>query len=67
MSRFVATISAWDCMDRIWITWSVAESEGAPQQPIVAVIGSSTTVLGTGEDDPREWLSDVLTAALESL
>lgn len=65
--RYEVRLSAYDVMDQVWVTVTlhsqqeVAEGIGEP------VMQLSTTLDGTGESDPFDWVRDVLVGALELL
>lgn len=61
-----AAVHAFDCLGTVHIAVTVHQSEGHGD-PNSLVLQQSTTVEGTGETDPREWLRDALVAMLEAL
>ena len=66
MAHIIATVHAYDCMDQVQVSVQARDidediHEGDP--PYVLV----TTFPGTGEDDPRQWLRDLLVGILERL
>jgi hypothetical protein len=62
---YIATVHAYDVLERVQITVSVREQPDSREERIGTVLTIATTVPGVGEDSPREWLRDVLVAALE--
>jgi hypothetical protein len=62
-----ATVHAYDVMDQIFISVSVRATTEDRSETIESELRLTTTIEGVGEDDPREWLRDVLLAALESI
>lgn len=67
MSWHTAMINAYDVMGEVYVTAVVRRSEPTPEQATAVVLQCSTTYPGVGEDDPREWLHDVLVGLLEDL
>lgn len=65
--RYEARITAYDVMDSVGVIMVVRESTGYAAMADEVVYHKVTTVRGTGEDDPVEWLKDALVAALEDL
>lgn len=60
-------MTAFDMLDQVHCAMVVqASTELGPVSSEVAH-ASTTTVLGTGESDPREWARDALVAMLETL
>lgn len=64
--RYIATVHAYDVMSNVQVSVSVKEYPSDPQEPTSTVFVCTTTVPGTGENDPHQWLRDVLVAALEA-
>lgn len=64
---FVATINAYDALDRVVIAAVLRQTAGGIGDPIHDVLQHVATVEGVGEDDPREWLRDALVGLLEDL
>lgn len=65
--KFICSVHAYDCLDYINYSakvdaYSDYEHDGAKR---AFLIGGH--VAGTGEDEAREWLRDVLVALLEDL
>lgn len=67
MSQRILTMTCWDVMDRVFVTFRVREYDGSDPTSGETVIDRSTTVAGEGEDDPEQWVRDALVAALETL
>lgn len=67
VGQFIANISAWDALDRVWVSAVVREASGSPDSPTIEVTALSDTFAGVGEPDPREWLRDALIGILEAL
>lgn len=65
--RFEATITAYDVMDQVMVAYTLRERPDNPEAPTLIVLRGVSTVRGEGQSDPREWLSDALVAALETL
>ena len=64
---YVATINAYDAMDRVVVAAVVRATAGGVGDPIEDVLQHVATVQGVGEDDPREWLRDALVGLLEEI
>jgi len=64
--RYEARITAYDMLDQVVIAAVVLEAAGTPQASTAVVWRHLETMRGTGELDPRQWLRDILVAALES-
>lgn len=65
--RYEASLSAFDMLDQVHVFVTLRatpESVGAHQETVLV---RSTTVPGTGEGDPVEWVRDALLAILETL
>ena len=58
--RYEARLSAYDCMASVQVSVKVWNDEGD-------VLETTTSFAGVGESDTRQWLEDVLVAALETL
>jgi hypothetical protein len=67
MSWSMATVNAYDVMGEIAVTAVVRTAPPGGGESISTVLQCSTTFPGVGEDDPREWLRDVLVGLLEVL
>lgn len=65
--RYEARVTAYDMLDQVTVALVVLEASDIPQVSTKVVLRSTTTVRGTGEEDPRQWAIDALVAALESL
>lgn len=65
--RYEVRLSGYDVLDQIWVTLTLHSQQDVAEGIGSALVHVSTTVLGTGEADPREWTRDVLVAALEAL
>jgi len=64
---YVATINAYDALDRVVVAAVVRATAGAVGDPVVDVLHHVCTINGVGEDDEREWLRDALVGLLEDL
>lgn len=64
---YVATINAYDALDRVVVAAVVRASAGGTGDPITDVLQHVSAIEGVGEDDPREWLRDALVGLLESI
>lgn len=64
---YVTTIHAYDLLDTVYATAVVRRYEGTGAGESDSVFACTTTVQGTGETDPREWLRDALVALLEDV
>lgn len=64
---FMASIHAYDVMNTIHVTASVAEQGTEEGRAIHRVLAASTSLDGVGEANPRDWLEDVLVGLLEAL
>lgn len=64
---YVATINAYDALDRVVVAAVVRATAGGVGDPIEDVVQCVATIDGVGEDDPREWLRDALVGLLEDL
>lgn len=65
--RYIASVHAYDVMSSVTTTVLVKEFPDDPEQPPSTVLVCTTTVPGTGESDPREWVKDALVGMLEAL
>lgn len=66
MTMFQASVMTFDCLDQVHVAVQVREmTEHGEANPTVLQV--TTTVQGTGETDPRDWIRDALVAALEAL
>lgn len=66
MSSTHVSMYAYDLLDRVQITIRVAEVPEDPTQRTIWNVLVSVDIPSTGETDTREWLRDVLVAALEA-
>lgn len=64
---FAATINAFDALDQVHVSVLLRARPDTGEERTVNVFTRSTTVPGTGETVPEEWLRDALVALLESL
>lgn len=64
---FMASVHAYDVMDRIQITASVAEAGTEEERAVCRVLTANTSIDGAGVSNPRDWLEDVLVALIEAL
>lgn len=64
---FMASVHAYDVMDRIQVTASVAEAGTEGERAIRPVLTANTSIDGAGVSNPRDWLEDVLVALIEAL
>jgi len=64
--RYIATLHAYDVMSTQHVTLSVREYPDDPSWSPSTVFECTTTVPGTGENDPRQWLVDALVGLLEA-
>lgn len=62
-----ADIHAYDVMDQVWITARVRSLEPDRSGPTTLLLEVTTSILGEGETDPRQWLRDVLVGLLEDV
>ena len=67
MSYRMTTLNAYDVMDSVHIIVGVRATTEDRTETIETELRYTTTLPSIGEDDPREWLRDVLVAALECL
>lgn len=65
--RYEARITAYDVMDLVWITCTLHSQQDVAEGAGTALVHVHTTVSGTGESDPMQWLRDALVSALEAL
>lgn len=65
--RFVTTLHAFDLMDTVHASAVVRRYEETETTGSDIVFSCTTTVPGIGENDPTEWLRDVLVAVLEDI
>lgn len=65
--RMTVTLVAYDYMDKVGVSATVYSMPNRRSQPPERLYHGGTTLQGTGEDDPREWLKDVLIGLLETL
>lgn len=63
--RYFANVYAYDVMDSVQITVSLRTVGDQEEDTLSVVLHTATTILGKGEDNPREWLRDALVGALE--
>jgi hypothetical protein len=64
--RYEARITAYDTLDHIVIAAVVLAAGNQPQASTEVVWRHLETLQGVGETDPRQWLRDILVAALET-
>lgn len=62
--RYRVHLAAYDVMDRVKVAAAVFDDDTISAERVFEL---STGFKGTGENDPAEWLKDVLIAALERL
>jgi hypothetical protein len=65
--RLIASVYAYDVMTNVHVRALVTEYPDNKEDPPSTVIACTTTVPGTGETDPRQWLVDALVALLEDV
>jgi hypothetical protein len=65
--RYEVHISAYDVMDVVTIGCILKCQKSVAEGSAVPVLTVGTVIAGQGEDDPREWLIDVLVGLLESV
>ena len=63
---YIASVNAYDVMSSQQVTALVRVFPDNPEERPSIVYECTTTVPGTGESDPRQWLVDVLVALLEA-
>jgi hypothetical protein len=63
----MATVHAYDVMDRVQITASVSALETGEERAIRPVLTATALLDGAGVSNPRDWLEDVLVGLLETL
>lgn len=64
---FSASVFAYDCLGQVQVNLRVYGDGGTGEGQNRELFSCATTVSGSGEDNPREWLRDALVAALEAL
>jgi hypothetical protein len=64
---YIATVTAYDALTNVVVHARVTEYGDVPEETPSTVLACTTTVLGTGESSPREWLQDALVAMLEAI
>lgn len=64
---FSASLTAYDAMGEVHVTVRVWGDGGMGEEQMTPQLSCATTVHGTGESDPQEWLKDALVAMLETL
>lgn len=64
---YMATVNAFDALDRVHVSAVVRATNGALGDPIAEVYSDVAVIPGVGEDNPQEWLKDALIALLEVL
>jgi hypothetical protein len=67
MSWLAISLDAYDVMDRVHIIVRVRSTTEDREECIEPVLHCATTILSTGETDPRQWAIDALVGALEAL
>lgn len=65
--RYEARVTAYDMLDQICCAVVIFRTEDDPLSRPEVALRASTTVPGTGEVDPAEWIRDALVAILETL
>lgn len=60
-------MSAYDVMDYVHVALTLFSQQDVAEGIGSALVHVTTTVEGTGESDPHEWIRDALVAALEAL
>ena len=65
--RYEATITAYDCLDKVTVAYTLRERPDNPEEPTLTVLRGSQTVQGEGQSEPARWLLDALVAAIETL
>lgn len=61
-----ASVHSFDMLGLVHVSAEVRQTEGTDEASQV-VLHVNSTVEGTGETDPREWLRDALVSLLEVL
>jgi len=64
---YVATINAYDALDRIVVAAVLRATAGGVGDPMEDRLTCVTTIPGVGEDDERQWLKDALVGLIEAL
>lgn len=64
--RYEARVTAYDVMDAVHISIALYGTPDTPGAPSQLALQRTTTMRGTGEADPHEWLHDALCAAMEA-
>lgn len=64
---YSASINAHDVLDHVVITARVWGDGGMGERQMVEQFSCATTIDGSGEDDPRQWLMDALVGLIEEL
>ena len=64
---YVATINAYDALDRVVVAVVLRATAGGVGDPMEDRLMHVTTIPGVGEDDERAWLRDALVGLLEDL
>ena len=67
MAQYVLQVNAWDVMDRVFVTAFLREYGDISTDRADVVLDRTTTVEGTGESDPEQWVRDALVALLEAI
>lgn len=65
--RYEASLTAYDCIDKVMVSYSLRLRSDNPEEPWETVLRESLLVRGVGQSEPSRWLIDVLVAALETL
>lgn len=65
--KFIASIHAYDCLDRVEATCTVREYQDYEQGPLDPPFRFHVSLMSEGIDNPQEWLRDALVGLLEVL
>lgn len=65
--RTIATVNAYDVLSTVHVKLIVREYPDAESASPRTVLECTTTVQGTGETDPRQWIVDALVGLLEDI
>lgn len=66
MAQRILTLTAWDVLDRVFVTARVREYDGNDPTMGETVFDRSVTVQGSGEDESEQWVRDALIAMVET-
>jgi hypothetical protein len=61
------SLHAYDVLDEVHVVLRIYTADGYPGAASATVHTCATTFSGKGEEDPRDWARDALTAMLEEL